>query len=126
MSRLHLSDPCWLGREVFRELLGEASSTEAAVGETSARGASVTQWLWPPLGRIPGLLLIVPRAATDAYLCSSEPSRTAGSGDVCSLGVSGPRSSHGLAGRREDERKLDASHGGENVRHFQPRGGVHG
>lgn len=39
------------------------------------------------------------------YLCSSEPSRTRGSGDVCSLGVSSPCGSHGLAGRREDEKE---------------------
>lgn len=122
MSALPLTDPCCLGTDVLTELLGGTLRAEAAVGETSAHGAGVHQRLWASSGQggIPGLLLLFREQQGMSFLCSSEPSRTPGSGTFVHPASPVPAvPTAGLVGARM-RRKPRASHGGRNVPHFRP------
>lgn len=122
MSALPLTDPCCLGTDVLTELLGGTFRAEAAVGETSARGAGVHQRLWASSGQggIPGLLLLVPRAARDVLALLFGAFQNTRKWDLCSPSVPSPCSSHGRAGRREDEEETPRLPQGRNVPHFRP------
>lgn len=128
MSALPLTDPCCLGTDVLTELLGGTLRAEAAMGETSARGAGVHQRLWASSGQggIPGLLLLVPRAARDVLPLLFGAFQNTRKWDLCSPGVPSPCSSHGRAGRREDEEETPRLPRRTERPAFPTRGGLHG